>query len=559
VRCAVVLSWSGSLLYLGLADGALLVVALLARRPDLLAAQAGSAWASALLVLPLVLGLPTPVGGPWSALTLSRLHVWAICAAGSAAALLAALEGRSASRGALESLARGAAVVIALTGASLLLFPGVGAALVPGASFVATAERTGMATAELQPLVGFLGRSARDPATHHWGWFAWAIPLVPCVALAAARDARKRNAALLLALWSSVLGALAVWQVRYGIDFAPAASIGFALLLAHAAGLLRRVGVPRPLATAGVLALAILAFLPPLRGLYGPQLRASWRSAREGRPLGDPALRTPSGTLLRFLQMVRRATPETSGWLDEVGLPEYGVLNAPSLGHALHYVARRASAANGFLHTLDAENFAAAERFFEVRSEAKALAIAGRLRARYVITMFFPGAQPRSVTTRLERHDGVGPSRRLRHFRLVTEGPAGGRPLGDLFGFERPAAAVPYKLFEIVPGAVLAVAGAPGAPVQASLEVRTPTGRRFQYAAQSRVADDGLARLRVPYATGRTTPARALGPWRVRVGDEERVVEVSDADVLEGRTVAVPAPGARPPPATSSAPGRPRA
>jgi len=53
-------------------------------------------------------------------------------------------------------------------------FPGLRAGWLAGVSFVGTAERTGMATAELQPLFAFLGRPARGPATHHWGYFAYA-------------------------------------------------------------------------------------------------------------------------------------------------------------------------------------------------------------------------------------------------------------------------------------------------------------------------------------------------------------------------------------------------
>jgi dolichyl-diphosphooligosaccharide--protein glycosyltransferase len=559
VRLALLLSWSGCLLYVAVADGSLLLAALLARRRDLLAAQAASAWASGLLVLPVVRALPEPPGGPWSSLSLSQLQVWAVLAVGVVAAALSVLEARRPARGALASLARGAGVGLAVAGASWLLFPGLREGLLPGLGFVATAERTGMGTAELQPLAFFGARPGRDPATHHWGLFAYAIPLAPLAALAASRDARTRAPAGVLALWTAALGALALWQVRWGNDFAPAASIAFALLLARLAELARRAGAPRRLPAVAVLGLGILAFLPPLRALYAPRARASWSILRDGRPLGDPALATPSGSLVRFLQGVRRATPETSGWLDAPGFPEYGVLNAPSIGHAVHYVARRASASDGLLETLDPENFAAGKRFFEVRSEAAALAIANRLRARYAITMHYPGKSPRSVSARLHRGDGVGEGRRLRHFRLVTEGPAGGRPLGDLFGFPRRPEVVPYKLFEIVPGALLEVPGAPGAEVEATVEVGTPAGRRFPYAARGTVADDGFVRLRVPYATASSTPARALGPWRVRVDGAELAVEVSEADVLEGRTVRVPARGPGGPAATSSAGEPPRA
>jgi dolichyl-diphosphooligosaccharide--protein glycosyltransferase len=559
VRLALLLSWSGCLLYVAVADGSLLLAALLARRRDLLAAQAASAWASGLLVLPVVRALPEPPGGAWSSLSLSQLQVWAVLAVGGVAAVLAALEARRPSRGPLATLARGAGVGLAVAGVSWLLFPGLREGLLPGLGFVATAERTGTVTAELQPLAFLGARPGRDPATHHWGLFAYAIPLAPLAALAAARDAGARAPAGVLALWTAALGALAVWQVRYGNDFAPSASIAFALLLAQLAALARRAGAPRQLAAAAALGLGILAFLPPLHALYAPRGRSSWRILRDGRPLGDPALATPSGSLIRFLQSVRRATPETSGWLDAKGFPEYGVLNSPSIGHALHYVARRASASDGLLQSVDPENFAAAERFFEVRSEATSLAIAKRLRARYVITMFYPGKQPHAVASRLHRGDGAGEGRRLRHFRLVTEGPVGGRPLGDLFGFSRPADVVPYKLFEIVPGALLEVRGAPGSTVEAAVEVRTPGGRRFEYAARASVADDGVARLRVPYATAPSTPVRVLGPWRVRVDGAELAVDVSEADVLEGRSVPVPARGPRTPAATSSAGEPPRA
>jgi dolichyl-diphosphooligosaccharide--protein glycosyltransferase len=559
VRLALLLSWSGCLLYVALADGSLLLAALLARRRDLLAAQAASAWASGLLVLPLVRALPEAPGGAWSSLSLSQLQPWAVLAVGGVAAVLAGLEAWRPSRGALASLARGAAAGLAVAGASWLLFPGLREGLLPGLGFVATAERTGTVIAELQPLSFFGARPGRDPATHHWGLFAYAIPLAPLAALAAARDPGVRASAGVLALWTAALGALAVWQVRYGNDFAPSASIAFALLLGQLAALARRAGAPRRLAGAAALGLGILAFLPPVQVLYAPRVRASWRILRDGRPLGDPALASPSGSLVRFLESVRRATPETSGWLDAQGFPEYGVLNSPSIGHALHYVARRASASDGLLESVDSENFAAARRFFQVRSEAAALAIAKRLHARYVITMHYPGKQARSVSARLHRGDGAGEGGRLRHFRLVTEGPAGGRPLGDLFGFPRPADVVPYKLFEIVPGALLEVRGAPGANVEAAVEVRTPAGRRFEYAARATVADDGVARLRVPYATASSTPARALGPWRVRVEGTELAVHVSEADVLQGRTLSVPARGPRAPAATSSAGEPPRA
>ena len=53
-------------------------------------------------------------------------------------------------------------------------------------------------------------------------------------------------------------------------------------------------------------------------------------------------------------------------------------------------------------------------------------------------------------------------------------------------------------------------------------------------------SEDGVARLRVPYATGPPLHEEAVaseGPYRVRIGDEVHAVAVSEADVQEGRVV----------------------
>jgi hypothetical protein len=254
-------------------------------------------------------------------------------------------------------------------------------------------------------------------------------------------------------------------------------------------------------------------------------------------------LATPQASLIRFLEDVRRSTPETSGYFDPQERPEYALLNPSRLGHSIHYVARRPSAADGFLEQLDPERFAATQRFFELRGERKAVALAAALRARYVVTMHFPGIEPGSLEARLQHADGLG-ERPLAHFRLVTEGPRNGRPLGDLLGLPRPEGVVPYKLFEIVRGAWLQVSGPPEAPIEAELDLATPLGRRLTYRVAGRVGADGWARLRLPYPSTPTAPVRSLGDWRVRVGGEVREVRVSEADVREGRVVPLQPPEA---------------
>jgi asparagine N-glycosylation enzyme membrane subunit Stt3 len=101
---------------------------------------------------------------------------------------------------------------------------------------------------------------------------------------------------------------------------------------------------------------------------------------------------------------------------------------------------------------------------------------------------------------------------------------------------------MPYKLFEVVEGAILEVEVEPGAHVAASAEVVTGEGRRFTYRARASADATGVARIRVPYPTRAPGPARAQGPYRVLGGGEAGCASVSEEDVRRGTVVRV-APG----------------
>jgi hypothetical protein len=231
--------------------------------------------------------------------------------------------------------------------------------------------------------------------------------------------------------------------------------------------------------------------------------------------------------------MVREATPETPGYLRPDGLPAYGLLLNANLGHTVRHYARRPVAADNLWDKTP--TFALATSFHGLEDEARALAVARELRGRYVVTAADP-TRSAAIASRLDRHDGreADGHPRLEHFRLVTEGPPGGAPLSNLFGRAAPPGTVPYKLFEIVEGALIEVPGAAGAQVEAKVRVVTPFGRGFDYEARGEVGADGLARVRVPYATRTTAPARPTGPWRLRSGDASGTLDVSDEQVASG-------------------------
>ncbi len=539
LRIAIPLSWSGSLLYTGIADGLILLSATLSGRREPLAIVGFAAAGCAVVLCPVVLWLPHPVGGAYSAVALSYLHVLCALATSAVAAAAWGLErwwpGRSWQLRLVHLIA--ASAIVALL---LLSHTELRRGLLQGFSFVGSVDLGRTATFELLPLFPVFGRPAGQPAQLYFGLFAYLIPVLPLVALLALRRAEGREPLLLLLAWASVLGVITLWQTRHGNEFAAPASIVLALSLNRVdRWFCEGIGFPRAISLVILGALCTVALWSPLRFLYLPKAHSSLLTLTGLQPQGDRALASPSGSLTRFLEEVRSVTPETSGYLDSDGIPEYGILCSPNIGHALHRVARRATAANGFQYLVGAENFRDAQRFYQLKEEAEAVRVAERLRARYAVTMFFPGIQRGTIEARLQLHDGASGAARLTRFRLVTEGPRGGVPLGDLFGFPRPRSVVPYKLFEIVTGAVLEARADPETPVSAILNLITPMGRRIQYRAAGRVGADGVARLTLPYPTEGVMPVHSIGPYHVRIGDAEQKVWISEAQVQAGSIIAV--------------------
>jgi hypothetical protein len=117
-------------------------------------------------------------------------------------------------------------------------------------------------------------------------------------------------------------------------------------------------------------------------------------------------------------------------------------------------------------------------------------------------------------------------------FWLVTVGPPRGVPLGVLGGAVEGFVEAPYKLFEVVEGAVLNVSDLqPGRPVFVEREVVTPIGRRFRYRASARASMQGVAQIQAPYAGAGYTVRTDSGSYQVSVKEDE---------VVSGLAVEVP-------------------
>jgi dolichyl-phosphooligosaccharide-protein glycotransferase len=540
-RAALLLTWPGSLIYLGLTEGCLLLAGVLTGRKDLLAGEAASTVASAMIVLPVVFVSGRAVGGPFSAVELSQLHVVVLVAVAAVALGVRTLEGLRPSRSAADRMLRAAAVGLPAL-ALLLAATGAVHELGVGFGYVSKTDAYEGRNLEQYPLFSFAPRFSDRVARHSLGFFAWLIPVAPLAALLAARKRKIRAPALVLAVWAAALGALGLLQLRFANDCSPAASVAFALLLGGAASTLTRHAHPRAAAAIAVtLALLLLA----------PVLEMHWRSAlrtlhvlRSGTPGGDRALLTYQGSMMRFAERVRAATPETAGFDDPSVQPEYAILAYPGIGHVLHYVAHRATPADNFGPYIGRENYLAVGSFFSLRAERDAIVEAERLRARYVVTMDYGGPVPWTLVNRLHRGDGseLGGEPAFGRFRLVTEGPTGGLAIGEQFGRGVRSEGAPYKLFEIVPGAELEVRAAPGTSVSAEVLLSTPLPRRFRWRTATLAGEDGVARLRVPYATQTRLPTQALQPYQVTVGGVVHAVSVPEESVATGTRVELSEP-----------------
>jgi hypothetical protein len=170
-----------------------------------------------------------------------------------------------------------------------------------------------------------------------------------------------------------------------------------------------------------------------------------------------------------------------------------------------------------------------------------------------------PGLE--AFVDRLHRDDAlVGSEAPSEHLRLVVEGPFGGIPPLTAFpSSELPTRAIPYKLFEIVEGAVLEARLPPGEEMEVRVQLATNLGRRLPFRARAVADAGGWARVRVPYPTGGTAPTRTVGPYRVYIGGDERRIRVSEQDVALGRAVPLTPREALPAELPSGAPPPPRA
>lgn len=579
--CGMLL-WNGTLLLVAVMDAALLAlfvagdparrraVAWLVSVTHLIAAQIALAF-----VPYIVLGTLWP----WSAVTLSYLHVVLLAAAGLLAAVAAVLVSRGAS------------------GRTLLVVAIASAAVATGALVV---QRDALARVHdwlfaADPFMGAVQESVSIVRTSDgrfdivearvWmGRFFLATPLLLAfLGVRITRGASSDPGRLFLLVWAALLFAATLAQRRFGETAAPALAIlvaDFVTTLATAASahLVER-GVAR--APARLLVgsvtglLVLLAFAPYYTAFFAvpEHLTTIFRApilphARDAYDERDRAEQEESAEV-RLDRTLRRLAELESARVATDGTPGAAMAAWP-LGHKLLYTAGTPVAATPFGSYVGGSGFTDSTDFLLGADDAAGRAILERGRhSRWVVVdddlgtigaaIVGRGENPRDWYDKEILSDGGvaypprAPLVRSAWFRLTKL--AGSAAHVTLPGGETvDVPAVPgmrlvidaprddgpgfAKVYEVVRGARAVVSAPPDAVVGARYAYTSAAGRERVYETSSVADAGGRAVLELPYSSERPDLGQTSA-WRLTAGERTRDVRVTEEDVREGRERAV--------------------
>ena len=346
-----------------------------------------------------------------------------------------------------------------------------------------------------------------------------------------------------------VLLALALVQRRFG----EALGVPMAVLLGWGLVRARRAFPARLRRLSGAGSFALAALIPVLLN-PGVARTTALRLPAGGRTVLTPELARQRGHRA-LAEWLRERHPE------QAASPEWSVLAQWDLGHTIEWAGGCATVATNFGLYLGVDSYLDPWRFFLATDAESAEALLVRRRARYVLltstftrnldTMLRVIGDERGAASdwragmgaRLLFQDGAWDYGKTAgdgipdFLRLVHVAPEVDRGLP---GWESPP---PFGwIFERVPGARLELAAEPGSEVRVTLAVRYPgVARVLSWRRAVRAGPDGVARLRVPYATDSANgDGCSLGPLVYSRAGSTGEVAIPGVAVESGQVVIVP-------------------
>ncbi len=267
---------------------------------------------------------------------------------------------------------------------------------------------------------------------------------------------------------------------------------------------------------------------------------------------------------------------ELADWIrsNTAAEPRTAVMASWTWGHLVEWAADRPSVATNFGTFVGEEAFRAPSRFFLEEDPVAAERVLASRQARWIlITSWLPNTLNHMVRAaapeRAGRYLEPGPAseeqvrirfpwyrtmgaRMLFEGRTVLESGGFGAPIDfarivhvsserDARYSMRPDPAPAGWVWELVPGARLEVPGPVGSVLEIGLVVRYPSAQHEVVWQRSvRVDDDGIARVRLPYATDEANgDGVAAGPARWRLDGREGELVIPASAVLGGETLRV--------------------
>jgi asparagine N-glycosylation enzyme membrane subunit Stt3 len=421
-----------------------------------------------------------------------------------------------------------------------------------GFAWVSRADLFMSDVAESHPLLG----AGSNPA-ELFAYLGWGIPLLPILWIGALVVFWRRGDEVLLPWLVAVpfLALQAARQARFAEALALPAAVLFGWGVVTVVRMLPKRLPPWPI-------LLVVALL--LQGGTVGRISAEVFGESPRRPLERRNL----------------AARELIRWIGENSkLGDWSVLANWSRGHEIEWAAQRPTVATNFGSYVGEEGFRAPAHFFLAEDPARAEETMASRGARYaLISSLFTNALPGLVRSEGEEAEG-------RFFTLGEQGagviqpawfhtvgarllfggrphPRAGRPEEPSLDFLRLVHVSPVILkrsplsrwspwtpygwiWERVAGTRLEVKSTPGTLCTVEIEVHYPPAEDeraqvIRFLNHTHADADGIARLRVPYATSSANGDGVVRSARWKCGTQEGELRIDEADVLEGRTLLLP-------------------